>query len=140
QGVQHMTDPRAALSEMGRVLKPGGRLALAAWTRSPFQLFREIVARFAPGAGHPSEFGKDPAELADALRATGFREVQVQTRLMRHPFEHVDEALLLAQGTSTGPLIAAMSPAEQQAVRAALTEAVEGLISDGLVYLSSETN
>ena len=50
QGLQHMSDPFAALREMRRLLKVDGRIGVATWSRSPFGLFREVVAQL----GYPA--------------------------------------------------------------------------------------
>jgi SAM-dependent methyltransferase len=72
QGLQHMSDPMAALRQIRRTLKAGGRLGVAIWAQSPFGLFREVVAASGvtgDGGPQPSDFGRDPAALAAALRS-----------------------------------------------------------------------
>jgi len=143
QGLQHMTEPEAALREMWRLLKPGGRMAIAAWTSSPFQRFRQIVGQLVPNAGghRPSDFGRDAAALKGLLAQLGFGDVQVQTRQLVSTFEGgVSQALRLAEGTSVGPVLATLSEAQRAEVRAALTAALEQLASDGVVRLPSEAN
>src|SRR5579864_8689619 len=73
QGLQHMSDPMQALAEIFRLLKPGGRVAIAIWQQSPFGPFREAVARLdLPTHGaQSSPFGRDPNELAESLREIG---------------------------------------------------------------------
>ena len=142
QGMQHMSDPLAALREMGRLLKPGGRLGLALWTQSPFGLFRQVVADFGvSGEGpRPSTFGRDAAELASTLREAGFRDVQVQTRELAAVLESVPQALQVAEGTSAGAAMAALSDAQRQQVREAITRALAPFLRDGAVHLPSASN
>lgn len=126
---------------MHRLLKPNGRVAVAAWTESPFRLFRQIVARFIPNSARPSDFGHDAASLSEALGNAGFRNVAVHTRHLTATFEGgVSQAMRVAEGTSTGPVIAAMQEPDRQAVRQALREAVATLEVDGVVLLPSEAH
>ncbi|HRQ59724.1 MAG TPA: class I SAM-dependent methyltransferase [Azoarcus taiwanensis] len=68
-GVMFTPDHRRAASEMLRVLRPGGRIAMANWTPSGFigRLFKVIGAHVSPPAGvqPPSLWGTEPhvAEL-----------------------------------------------------------------------------
>jgi len=141
QGMQHMSDPGAALRQMRRALKPGGRLGLAAWTESPFAIFRRIVSQFALAVDQPTNFGRDAAELKLTLEEAGFQDVQVHTRRLTVMFEGgVAQALTIADSTSTGPAIAALPPAKQQEVRESISRALEALLRDGAVHLSSESN
>jgi len=140
QGMQHMSDPAAALREMHRALKPNGRLGLAAWTTSPFSLFRRIVSKYVE-TEHPSNFGGEPAELRRALEAAGFRDVEIHTRQVTAVFEGgVEQALLIASSTSTGPAIAAMPPGQQQHVLDEIRHELDRLVVDGAVHLPSESN
>jgi SAM-dependent methyltransferase len=63
-GVMFTPDHRRAASEMLRVLRPGGRIALANWTPAGFigRLFKVIGAHVAPPAGvrPPSLWGTEP--------------------------------------------------------------------------------
>jgi len=63
-GVMFTPDHRRAASEMLRVLRPGGRIALANWTPGGFigRLFKVIGAHVSPPAGvqPPSLWGTEP--------------------------------------------------------------------------------
>ena len=63
-GVMFTPDHRRAASEMLRVLRPGGRIALANWTPAGFigRLFKVVGAHVSPPAGvqSPSLWGNEP--------------------------------------------------------------------------------
>jgi arsenite methyltransferase len=70
--LQLIPDPAAALAEIGRVLKPGGRLAVMVPTlRPPVDLWRALPT----GGAHI--FGED--EVGDILESSGFTSVRVKS-------------------------------------------------------------
>jgi SAM-dependent methyltransferase len=143
QGLQHMSDPAAALAEVKRLLKPGGRLAVAIWQQSPFSLFRQVVSNLnipAEGA-QPSTFGREPAELSAALQQAGFTNVEVQTRqLVSVLGGGRPEALEVGIATSTGAGWQSLSAEQQARIRAALAEALQPMVKADGVHLTSITN
>jgi SAM-dependent methyltransferase len=88
-GYMLMADPATALSETRRVLRPGGRVALAVWDaieRNPWALApaQELIERGL--AGRPGEGVQAPGpftlasetRLAQLLEGAGFAEIQIE--------------------------------------------------------------
>ncbi len=97
-GVMLFDDPQAGLGEIQRVLKPGGRFALAVWGElsqlSSFKLSADVINPFLPEDKRTSmdkvtALGA-PGVLETALGAAGFSNFQVERHTLIYTFPDFD--------------------------------------------------
>ncbi len=150
-GYMLMADSETALRETRRVLKPGGRLALAAWRgpeENPWSAIpaREMVRRglIEPVApGEPGQFTWAPeGMIAEQLDAAGFVEHEVAEVRFTHTYSSLDD-YWKTQSEMSGRIqtsLAGVGPAAIEEIKAAVAEQVQGFVrEDGSLELPAST-
>jgi SAM-dependent methyltransferase len=141
-GYMLMADPAAALGETRRVLRPGGRLALAVWAAAERNPWAAIGGRMLVERGHmpppepeaPGVFSMGSEERIRALlEGAGFAEIRIEEVPVRFTFSDVDDYVSFAAETA-GPfamVIRGLSESERQTIEAQLAEAFTPFAADG---------
>jgi ubiquinone/menaquinone biosynthesis C-methylase UbiE len=126
-----VADPAAALAETRRVLRPGGRVALAVWGAPDRNPFFSVLGMTLVRGGHvpppdpsmPGPFSLgDPERVCRLLADAGFAEVRTEEVGVRFRFREAEDCVALAADTS-GPM-ALVLQGLSDAERAKIAESV----------------
>lgn len=140
-GIMLIADPEAAAREIRRVLRPGGRAALAVWDTRERNPWATIPRRAMVELGHaeppdpsiPNQFSlAGDGVLAELLHGAGFLDVKLAPVAMQRGFASVDEYLAetAEMSPSLGVELAELSAAERQAIRERVAEEARPFTDD----------
>jgi ubiquinone/menaquinone biosynthesis C-methylase UbiE len=142
-GYMLMADPATALAETRRVLRPGGRLALAVWGTAERNPFFVTIAVSLVQRGHlplpepppaPGPFSMASSERTEGLlRRAGFAEVRTEEVAGRFVASDADEYLSVIADTA-GPIgltLRGLAEPDRAAVNADVENSLRRFAADG---------
>jgi SAM-dependent methyltransferase len=137
-GVMFFPDPAAAFTNIGRALRPGGRIGWAVWgplSDNPWMFVPTLAAAAVlgaeltlPGPGEPGPFSlSDPGHVTELLEGAGFVDIAIGEVAGAREIseEHADEDVRML--FEVGPLGDAYALADEPTRQAAVDAVVEAL-------------
>jgi SAM-dependent methyltransferase len=150
-GIMLITDHEAAAREIRRVVRPGGRVALAVWDVPDRNPWATIPGRAMIELGHaerpdpdaPGMFRLAPApRLQQLLESAGFIEVDIEPVMLERAYETVDEYIeeTLDLSGTLRDTVQGLSDTEREAAIAKIRSVAEPFTAaDGSLRLSGSS-
>ncbi|MEA2156725.1 MAG: hypothetical protein QOE11_2865 [Solirubrobacteraceae bacterium] len=141
-GYMLFADPQTALGETRRVLRPGGRVALAAWTDPadnpwaavPMAEARALAQAEEPDLDAPNMFAfRDPGRIRSLLEETGFTDIVVEQVdiVFRYPDLDTWWDVQLDLSWNLAEQVGALRPAQRDDLRDAIDARLAEYVDPG---------